>query len=119
MINPIGSNNVRLHDHPEDISKGVHEIIKQIEVKIPGVKVLLLSILPRGNFNHHVHLTNNLLAKLEDKKTVFYLNLIPHFEVSHQKINETLYLADHVHLTKEGYQVWYSAMEPLFSKLIA
>lgn len=94
-------------------------IIKALEGKIPGVKVLLLSILPRGKYNHHVHLTNQLLAKLDNQKTVHYLDLTPHFEVSKEKINTKLYLADQLHLTLAGYEAWDKAMKPLFDKLIA
>lgn len=83
------------------------------------MKVLLLSILPRGNHNHHVHLTNQLLGQQEDKKTVFWLDLTSKYELSPEHQNEHLFVADKVHLTKQGYQVWYETMETLFTKLIA
>ena len=94
-------------------------IINAIQGKIPNVKVLLLGILPRVNINHHIHLTNDLLAKHNDNKTIFFLDMTSHFETSPGHQNTKLYIADKTHLTKEGYQIFYHAMEPLFSKLIA
>ena len=81
--------------------------------------MLLLSILPSGHKNHIIHQTNKLLALQENRKTVFFLDLTTYFEITPEHFNDKLYVADKVHLTKEGYAIWYKVMEPLFAKLIA
>jgi len=115
---PLGSNNIP-GDKPADLAKGGHEITLAIEKKIPHVKILLCSVLPRDTANQQVHDTNALLAHEDNKKTVFYLDLTAPYEETPGHINTTLYVADHVHLTKEGYQIWYNLMEPLLAKLLA
>lgn len=113
-----GFNNVNHNDKPADIDKGIEAILKALHAKIPGVKVILVNILPSGHHNHVIHETNKLLARHEDRKTVFSLDLTHVFEESPEKINTKLYVGDQIHLVKEGYVLWQKAMEPLFSKLL-
>ena len=115
----IGYNNLSHKDHPEDVAKGIHEIIKAIKSKIAHVKVLLANILPSGHHNSAIHATNKLLPKEADNKTVFHLDMTKHYESSPGHINTTLFIEDKLHMTEAGYKVWYKAMEPLFAKLIA
>ncbi len=101
----------------EDIAHGIKEIIRQLLVKVPSTKILLLGILPRaGNLETKVQTINTLISKYDDNKHVFYLDMSNKFQDSPGKEKAGLYL-DTVHLTKEGYQVWYETMEPLFNKL--
>ncbi len=101
----------------EDIAHGIKEIIRQLLVKMPSTKILLLGVLPRaGTLEAKVEPINTLISKFDDKKQVFYLDMSDKFQDSPGKEKAGLY-TDTVHLTKEGYQVWYETMEPLFKKL--
>jgi lysophospholipase L1-like esterase len=107
----LGANTV------EDIAHGIEEIINQLLVKMPSTKILLLGILPRaGGTETKVQAINTLISKYNDDKHVFYLDMSDKFQDSPGKEKVGLYV-DTVHLTKEGYQVWYDTMEPLFKKL--
>jgi len=100
-----------------DIAHGIKEIINELLVKMPDTRILLLGVLPRaGDLETKVQGINNLIAKYNDDKHVFYLDMASHFQDSPGKEKAGLY-TDTVHLTKEGYQVWYETMEPLFKKL--
>ncbi len=104
-------------DTAEDIAHGIKEIIHQLLVKMPSTKILLLGILPRaGRTETKVQAINTLISKYDDNKHVFYLDMSNEFQDSTGKEKAGLYL-DTVHLTTEGYQVWYETMEPLFKKL--
>jgi len=99
--------------------KGIHAVTEAIVKKVPNVKILLCSILPRGEDNNQVHETNKLLASEDNQKTVFYLDLTAPYESTPGHINAALFVEDHLHLTKRGYQIWYDTMEPLLAKLLA
>jgi lysophospholipase L1-like esterase len=104
-------------DTAEDIAHGIKEIIHQLLVKMPSTKILLLGILPRaGGTETKVQAINTLISKYDDNKHVFYLDMSNKFQDSPGKEKAGLY-TDTVHLTTEGYQVWYETMEPLFKKL--
>jgi beta-glucosidase len=112
----LGTNNLGA-DTEEDIAHAIKEIITQLLVKMPSTKILLLGILPRdGALETKVQAINTLISKYNDDKQVFYLDMSNKFQDSPGKEKAGLY-TDTVHLTKEGYQVWYETMEPLLKKL--
>jgi lysophospholipase L1-like esterase len=112
----LGTNNLS-ENTEEDIAHGIKEIIRQLLVKMPSTKILLLGILPRiGTLETRVQTINILISKYDDNKQVFYLDMSDKFQDSPGKEKAGLF-TDTVHLTKEGYQVWYETMEPLFKKL--
>ena len=86
--------------------------------KLPNTKILLLGILPRIEIKVDTKIIdcNVILAKNDDNKHVFYLNMNSHFEDSPGKEKSGLFV-DGAHLTAEGYKVWYETMEPLFKQL--
>jgi lysophospholipase L1-like esterase len=112
----LGTNNLYANT-PEDIAHGIKEIIRQLLVKMPSTKILLLGVLPRaGDIEKKVQDINTLISKYNDDKHVFYLDMSDKFQDSPGKEKAGLFY-DTVHLTKEGYQVWYETMEPLLKKL--
>ncbi len=101
----------------EDIAHGIKEIINQLLVKMPSTKILLLGIIPRaGDVETEVQAVNTIISKYNDDKQVFYLDMSDKYQDSPGKEKAGLF-SDTVHLTKEGYQVWYETMEPIFKKL--
>ena len=112
----VGSNN--RHDKPADVVHGLRAINQALLKKLPSVRIILLSIFPRSEDAHQVGEINKLLEHEGDNKSVFFLDVTKHFETSPGHLNTSLYQLDHLHLTLAGYQVWYEAMEPLFSKLL-
>jgi lysophospholipase L1-like esterase len=103
----------------EEIAKAIEIIIDIMHVRFPKVKVLLLGILPRDPASStRAQNINKMIAKLNGKGNVSFLDMSPEFQESVGKIKTDLYKADTVHLNKNGYQVWQKTMEPLFSKLL-
>ena len=86
---------------------------------MPNAKVLLLGVLPKGvpGYPTVPHL-NTLISHHNNDKNVFFLDMYNHFMANETNVNDSLYVPDHVHLTKGGYQVWYETMEPLLEKLL-
>ncbi|CAG2176473.1 unnamed protein product [Oppiella nova] len=113
----IGTNNAGANT-VEDIAHGVNETVKQLLGKMPNTKIILLGILPRPEpLGAKVKQVNELIAKLNNDKNVFFLDMWSAYEKD-GKQNTDLYLSDNIlHLNERGFEVWQQIMEPLLKKL--
>ena len=134
MVLMIGTNNSGSHTG-EQIADAVTKIINLTRAKIPGVKVLLLAILPRDARRNNDGLiteaaiadaakrvaandrANTLLAKLDDGVNVRYLNTNAVFLGRDGRIPWTI-MPDKLHPTAAGYQLWAEAMQPLLTEML-
>jgi lysophospholipase L1-like esterase len=130
----IGTNNSARHTG-EQIADGVKKIIDLTRAKIPGVKVLLLAILPRDARRNPDGLiteaaiadaakrvaandrANALLAKLDDGASVRFLNTNAVFLGRDGRIPWSI-MPDQLHLTPAGYQLWAQAIEKPLAELM-
>jgi lysophospholipase L1-like esterase len=110
----IGTNN--FHDTPPDIATGVKAVIDTTKGTFPGVKVILISILPNLRANDIMMAANETIKTYADNKTVFYLDLASKFTPVGD--NWKGLLPDHLHLTTEGYEMWTAELNPMIAKLI-
>lgn len=110
----IGTNNAT--DTPADIATGVKAVIAATQKKFPGVKVVLVSILPNARANEKMSETNLLLAPLANKKTVFYLDLAAGF--TPEGDNWKGLSRDKLHLSAEGYTYWAKSLEALLPTVL-
>ncbi len=103
----------------ENRESRIKEIVGQLVLKLPETNILLLGVLPRLQpaVEAKVIKVNSIIKTLADNKRVHFLDMDAHFvdATGHEKAGV---FADGVHLTKEGYQIWYETMEPLFAKLL-
>lgn len=123
VVLKIGTNN--LYDDAnsgsdEDIAKGIGTVVALLRDKLPTAKVLLLGLLPRQNewFSGRVTKINAIIAKLDDGKTVRYLDLGAKFASAPGKVVAELYNQDQLHLAPKGYEMWADTMQPLFDELM-
>src|SRR5882724_6076644 len=100
----------------EDIAKGIQEVLKQLEAKLPSTKILLLGLLPIPN-DAKCKQVRNLIQKFGNEKTVFYLDMSSAFQSPDGKQKSSLF-KDGYHAATEGYIVWHQTMEPLLVKLL-
>ncbi len=103
--------------------KAIHVINEKIREKLPKTHILLVGQIPRGDKaqDDRVIDIDKLLKKdyAVEKEWVHYLDISEKFRDSTTKLqNKSLYVADGVHLNKEGYKLWAESMEPLFKKLL-
>lgn len=119
----IGTNNTHVRkDKAENTFKGIEQIVETLKKKLPGTKILVLSIFPRGTDNsdplrQENQRVNKLLPSLADQKTVFHLDINDAFLDEQGKLSRTL-MPDLLHPNTKGYQVWAKAMEPTLSQLL-
>jgi beta-glucosidase len=99
-----------------EIAEGVGADILEFRKDFPDAKILLLAIFPRGAGPNDPNRrknedANRIIAKLDDQKHVFFLNINSKF------LNEQGGLigfrpADNLHPVEEGYEIWASAVAP-------
>ena len=94
----IGTNNLYSDSNSgsdEEIVDGITAIVATVRKKLPDTKILLLGLLPRQNeyfCNRIIHI-NSLISKLDDGKTVRFLDMGAKFLDSPGKVKPALYNA--------------------------
>lgn len=120
----IGTNNFGLHgDEPEAVIGGIKAILKALHQKIPGSKVLLLEIFPRGNpgdpLRTKVTEANRLLeAYAKEHAEVTRLRIWDEFMNEDGSLPAGI-MPDKLHLSEKGYAIWAEAMVPTLQRLLA
>jgi lysophospholipase L1-like esterase len=118
----IGTNNSN-SDSPDQISEGVERIVQVMRAKCPNSKILLLAIFPRNRATDKpeqmdsIHKVNERIAKLDDGKTVTYLDINHVFLGADGKVPKDV-MPDFLHPNERGYQLWADAMEPTLAKML-
>ena len=120
----IGTNNLGFNTI-EEVALGVETVVKNLQGKFPQTKILLLGILPKaGNAQEptekmleKIKKVNVISAKLDDGKRIRYLDFGPKFLDKEGKVQGGI-LADGVHLTGKGYEIWTASMNPLLTEMM-
>lgn len=120
----IGTNNSG-SDPAEGIAKGITKIVETVRSKQPQAKILLLAVFPRGNKpggelgaqNEKLKEVNAIIAKLDDGKHVFFLDIGAKFVQGGGPISKEI-MPDFLHLSPRGYQIWADAISPKLAKLM-
>jgi len=120
----IGTNNTR-DNTAEEIAKGVTAIVETIRTKQPQAKILLLAVFPRGDkpdgklgaSNDKLVQVNNIIAKLDDGKSVVFRDIGPRFSVTDGALSAAE-MPDFLHLSPAGYEIWADAIAPTLGELM-
>lgn len=124
----LGTNNTARDPAAAIVAANV-KIVRLIREKIPGVKVLLLAIFPRGPRLSGgvadpweermvvIRDVNAELGKIADGGNVRFLDLTACFLGADGKILDGL-MPDRLHPNAAGYQVWAEAMQPLLDEMM-
>ena len=117
----IGTNNSNGEDNtPGQIAGGIAAVVKMLRERLPGTKVLLLGIFPRGeNFNPQrgkITQINQVLPKLADEQNVFYMDIGHHFLELDGHLPANI-MPDYLHLSAKGYELWAKAIEGKLAQL--
>jgi len=121
----IGTNNI---GYPaQDIATADVKIVSEIHQKLPDTKVLLLGIFPRGEdpktspnvatIRNRIKQVNAELARLDDGSKTRYLDIGDKFLTPDGVITKDI-MADYLHPTAAGYQIWADAMQPLLDEMM-
>jgi lysophospholipase L1-like esterase len=120
----IGGNNTE--NNPHEIADGIQAVLANTQEAFPGVKTILVSIVPNQRDHDKMMQVDSLIKNDADESTVYYLDLVPLMpEVTSTTPDgktDTNWKGvgkDHIHLDATGYQIWADAMEPILTKLLA
>ena len=120
----IGTNNLHEDkkgyppDKPEDIFTGIQAIVSEVRKRLPNTPIVIFSIFPGrpAPAYERVKAVNALLPQLAEDKRAYHLNLNGLFLNDKGLQNRSLFDKDLLHLNKQGYLAWASALEPLLKK---
>ncbi|MEA3210302.1 MAG: hypothetical protein QOE70_3359 [Chthoniobacter sp.] len=120
----IGTNNVA-SSSAEEIAKGVTRIVETVRARLPKTKILLLAVFPRGEKpdgklgvnNEKIKQLNAIIAKLDDKKNIHFLDIGPKFTQGKDALDKKI-MPDFLHLSPAGYQIWADSMTPKLKELM-
>jgi len=124
IILSIGTNNTGHRQDPSACTtKGIEMILDELNDRLPGAKILLLAIFPRGEFsgdelrkrNGEI---NGRIEKLADREEVYYLDLNHVFLQENGELPEEV-MPDFLHPNEEGYRLWADAMESMIENLLS
>ncbi len=115
----IGTNNP---GKPEEVAYGILAILKELRMRLPKSKIVLLGIFPRGwepanaqrVRNNQV---NKIIRNYADEKIVHWLDIGHIFLDEKGNLNKEL-MPDSVHVREKGFRVWAEAMEPTIKRLM-
>ena len=100
---------------------GVTAVVQDIHAKLPDTKILLLAIFPRGQagepIRDDIKQINASLAKLDDGKSVTYLDIGPKFLEADGTLSTDI-MPDLLHPNEKGYQIWADSMQPTLVRLL-
>jgi lysophospholipase L1-like esterase len=117
----IGTNNMGGHTS-EQIAGGIKAIVAELRKQKPKMKILLLGIFPRSAkptdaVRDKIKKTNEIIAKLDDGKTVFYKDIGEKFLEKDGTLDKKI-MPDFLHLSAEGYDIWANAIKDDVTKLL-
>jgi lysophospholipase L1-like esterase len=110
----IGTNNSGTNTS-EQIAEGIKAIVEKLRSKLPDTKVLILAIFPRGPDKDDAKRkvnegANEIVKKLADNKTVYYLDIGPKFLAADGTLSKEV-MPDLLHLNEASYRTWAEATE--------
>jgi beta-glucosidase len=115
----IGSNNTGLYkDPPQMTADGIHRIIEIIHGNSPETKIVLLSILPRGdsvNFDLENRTVNQIIKTYDGALNVIWYDIYDYFLLPNGQMNRSLFQKDLGHLSANGYRLMADKLIGLLS----
>jgi beta-glucosidase len=119
----IGTNNLTVGQSPQAVAAGIADIVAGIQAGSPGTRILLLGILPRGTtaadpLRVAVAGVNTAIAGLADGQHIFYLDIGRAFLLPGGTLSPAA-MADGIHPTLLGYQIWTEAIWQTLLTLVA
>ncbi len=117
----IGTNNTGANTAPE-IAEGIGAVVLEMRHDFPDAKILLLAIFPRSIPGDPVRAKiaeiNAIIAKLDDQKHVFYMDIGSKFLDDKGVFLPDSFRADNLHPQAKGYDIWGEAVKDKLAQLM-
>ena len=117
----IGTNNAGGSTAPE-IAAGIGAVILELRSNFPDAKILMLAIFPRGlpgdAVRDKIAQVNKLIARLDDQKHVFFLDIGAKFLDDKGVLLPESFRPDNLHPQAKGYDIWGQAVQATLAELL-
>ena len=117
----IGTNNTGSFSGSE-IAEGVGAIVLELRRDFADAKILLLAIFPRSvpgdPVRDRIAEVNRIIAKLDDQKHVFFLDIGSRFLDEKGYFLAETFRADNLHPVARGYDIWGAAVKEKLAELV-
>ena len=117
----IGTNNSGQHTAPE-MAEGVGAVVLEMRRNFPDAKILLLAIFPRSvpgdPVRDKVAEANRIIARLDDKRHVFFLDIGAQFLDERGVFLPNVFRPDNLHPQAAGYEIWGAAVQAKLAELL-
>jgi len=125
IIIHIGTNNTsqtenaRMNTAPE-IVEGIRAICMRIRSKVPGAKIVLMSVFPREESATHprrilINEINKLLDVFAKENNITLLNIGPKMLSADGTLSKEI-APDYCHPSEKGYKIWADAIQPFVNE---
>jgi lysophospholipase L1-like esterase len=123
----IGTNNTGGNDNAgtltaAEIAEGVGADVLELRNDFPNAKILLLAIFPRGvpgdPVRDKIAEINRIVAKLDDQRHVFYLDIGAKFLDDRGYFLPESFRPDNLHPLAKGYDIWGAAVKDKLAELM-
>lgn len=111
----IGLNN--FNSTARETALGVEAIATRTQEIYPGIKVLIVSLTPNFRSDDSVVQANKMMRDYARDKGIYYVDI--YSKMPREGDNWKGIRPDHLHLSKEGYQIWAETMEPLLQEALS
>ncbi|MGA3066130.1 MAG: GDSL-type esterase/lipase family protein [Tepidisphaeraceae bacterium] len=125
----LGTNNLssppnNIRNTNEETIAGMKCVVAAIRQHQPQAKLLLLGIFPRGQaadnpYRRDIKVVNAELAKWDDGKNIFYLDIGDKFLNPDGTLKTELFFDGNLHPNAAGYEVWAAAIIDKVKALLA
>ena len=119
----IGTNNIGQcqNEQPEWVANAIEKIVGTVHASLPASRILLMGLFPRnarGSLEREkVGLVNARIQALDNGKDIRFLDIGANFLDSDGNIPSDV-MADQLHLTAKGYEIWFQNMKPLLDTML-
>lgn len=117
----IGTNNTLANTAPE-IAEGVGAVVLEMRKDFPDARILLLAIFPRSvpgdPVRDKIADVNKIIARLDDQKHVFYLDIGARFLDDKGVFLPNAFRSDNLHPQALGYDLWGQAVQAKLADLL-
>ena len=117
----VGTNNT-IANTAAEIAEGVGAVVYEMRHDFPDAKILLLAIFPRSvpgdPVRDKIADVNKIIAKLDDQKHVFYMDIGAKFLDEKGYFLANAFRTDNLHPQALGYDIWGQAVQAKLADLL-
>jgi lysophospholipase L1-like esterase len=113
----VGTEDLGRRGSVEHVVRNIETALVTLRRELPGTRLLLVSILPRGHeFAERISQANRHLWQFVATVHGQYLDAWPALALEDGELNP-VYTPDRLHLNDEGYQAWLAELRPALDRL--